>query len=40
MYDFGYVRKVDKQGKSKVFKMEGNVTQFPMHIYTPSDSNS
>ena len=31
---------VDKQGSSKISKLEGNVTQFPMPIYTPRDSNS
>ena len=31
---------VDKQGASKISKLEGNVTQFPMPIYTPRDSNS
>ena len=40
MHSILRIDEVDKQGKSKVFKMEGNVTQFPMPIYTPSDSNS
>ena len=31
---------VDKQGTSKISKLEGNVTQFPMPIYTPRDSNT
>ena len=29
---------VDQQGTSKVSQVEGNVTQFPMHIYTPTDT--
>ena len=32
------IDEVDKQGTSKISKVEGNVTQFPMPIYTPSDS--
>ena len=31
---------VDKQGASKISKLEGNVAQFPVPIYTPRDSNS
>ena len=31
------IDEVDKQGVSKISKMEGNVTQFPMPIYTPGD---
>ena len=31
---------VDKEGASKISKIEGNVTPFPMPIYTPSDTNS
>ena len=34
------IDEVDKQGASKISKIEGNVTQFPMPIYTPGDSNS
>lgn len=40
MHSILRIDEVDKQGKSKVFKMEGNVTPFPMPIYTPGDSNS
>ena len=40
MHSILRIDEVDKQGKSKVFKMEGNVTQFPMPIYTPPDSSS
>lgn len=31
---------VDKQGASKISKLEGNVAQFPVPIYTPRDNNS
>ena len=31
------IDEVEKQGASKISKIEGNVTQFPMPIYTPSD---
>jgi len=31
---------VDKQGASKISKLEGNVAQFPVPIYTPRDSNT
>ena len=34
------IDEVDKQGASKVSKIEGNVTQFPVPIYTPGDSKS
>ncbi len=35
------IDEVDKQGKSKISKMEGsNVSQFPMPIYTPGDNKS
>jgi hypothetical protein len=40
MHSILRIDEVDKQGKSKISKMEGNVTQFPMPIFTPSDSNS
>ena len=32
------IDEVEKQGASKISKLEGNVTQFPMPIYTPTDS--
>ena len=32
------IDEVDKQGTSKISKLEGNVTQFPMPVYTPGDS--
>jgi len=34
------IDEVDKQGASKVSKIEGNVAQFPVPIYTPGDSSS
>ncbi len=39
MHSIIRIDEVDKQGASKISKLEGNVTQFPMPIYTPSDSN-
>ena len=33
------IDEVDKQGTSKISKLEGNVTQFPVPVYTPGDSN-
>ncbi len=38
MHSIIRIDEVDKQGTSKISKMEGNVTQFPMPIYTPSDT--
>jgi len=40
MHSIVRIDEVDKQGASKVSKIEGNVTQFPVPIYTPSDSSS
>ena len=37
MHSIIRIDEVDKQGTSKISKLEGNVTQFPMPIYTPSD---
>jgi len=39
MHSIIRIDEVDKQGTSKISKAEGNVTPFPMPIYTPSDSN-
>jgi len=39
MHSIIRIDEVDKQGTSKISKAEGNVTQFPIPIYTPSDSN-
>jgi hypothetical protein len=38
MHSIIRIDEVDKQGTSKVSKVEGNVTQFPMPIYTPTDT--
>ena len=40
MHSIIRIDEVDKQGASKVSKIEGNVTQFPVPIYTPGDSKS
>lgn len=40
MHSIVRIDEVDKQGASKVSKIEGNVTQFPMPIYTPGDNKS
>ena len=41
MHSILRIDEVDKQGKSKVSKLEGgNVAQFPMPIYTPGDGKS
>ena len=37
MHSIIRIDEVDKQGAAKISKMEGNVTQFPMPIYTPGD---
>lgn len=33
------IDEVEKQGVSKISNVEGNVTQFPMPMYSPGDSN-
>lgn len=41
MHSIIRIDEVDKQGKSKISKLEGgNVAQFPMPIYTPGDNSS
>ena len=41
MHSIIRIDEVDKQGKSKISKLEGgNVAQFPMPIYTPGDKSS
>lgn len=40
MHSIIRIDEVDKQGTSKISKLEGNVTQFPMPIYTPGDKSS
>ena len=37
MHSIIRIDEVEKQGLSKISKLEGNVTQFPMPIYTPGD---
>jgi len=37
MHSIIRIDEVDKQGASKISKLEGNVTPFPMPIYTPGD---
>ena len=38
MHSIIRIDEVDKQGASKISKLEGNVTQFPMPLYTPGDT--
>ena len=40
MHSIIRIDEVDKQGASKISKLEGNVAQFPMPIYTPGDTSS
>ena len=40
MHSIIRIDEVDKQGTSKISKIEGNVAQFPMPIYTPGDKTS
>lgn len=41
MHSILRIDEVDKQGASKISKLEGgNVAQFPMPLYTPKDSGS
>ena len=37
MHSIVRIDEVDKQGPSKISKMDGNVAQFPMPIYSPGD---
>jgi len=37
MHSIIRIDEVDKQGVSKISKLEGNVTQFPMPVYSPGD---
>ena len=40
MHSIIRIDEVDKQGISKISKLEGgNIAQFPMPVYTPGDSN-
>ena len=38
MHSIIRIDEVEKQGASKISKIEGNVAQFPMPVYTPGDS--
>jgi hypothetical protein len=40
MHSIIRIDEVEKHGMSKISKLEGNVTQFPMPIYTPTDGGS
>ena len=40
MHSIIRIDEVDKQGASKISKLEGNVAQFPMPMYTPGDKGS
>jgi hypothetical protein len=40
MHSIIRIDEVDKPGASKISKLEGNVSQFPMPIYTPGDKTS
>ena len=37
MHSIIRIDEVDKQGAAKISKMDGNVAQFPMPIYSPGD---
>ena len=37
MHSIVRIDEVDKQGAAKISKMDGNVAQFPMPIYSPGD---
>ncbi len=38
MHSIIRIDEVEKHGTSKISKLEGNVTQFPIPVYTPGDS--
>ena len=38
MHSIIRIDEVEKQGTSKISKLEGNVAQFPMPVYTPGDT--
>ena len=40
MHSILRIDEVDKRGASKISKLEGNVAQVPMQIYTPGDKSS
>jgi hypothetical protein len=37
MHSIIRIDEVDKEGTSKISKVEGNVTQFPLPVYTPGE---
>ena len=39
MHSIMRIDEVEKEGASKISKVEGNVAQFPMPMYTPGGSN-
>lgn len=39
MHSIVRIDEVEKEGISKISKMEGNVAQFPLPVYTPGESN-
>lgn len=39
MHSIMRIDEVEKEGISKISKMEGNVAQFPLPVYTPGESN-
>ena len=40
MHSIIRIDEVDKQGTAKISKLEGNVAQFPIPMYTPGDKSS
>ena len=40
MHSIIRIDEVEKEGAGKISKMEGNVTQFPMPVYTPNTPSS
>jgi hypothetical protein len=39
MHSIVRIDEVEKEGISKISKMEGNVAQFPLPVYTPGEGN-
>jgi hypothetical protein len=39
MHSIVRIDEVEKEGISKISKMEGNVAQFPLPVYTPGETN-
>jgi len=40
MHSVVRIDEVDREGVSKISKMEGNVAQFPLPVYTPGESST